>query len=361
MSILNSFTSGETISSDDVDANFSDIASELTNSVAKDGQTTMTGQLKAASGTSSLPGITFGSDTDSGFYRKASDTIGISAGGAEVATLGTSGFVDSNSNTIVGIPSGAMQMYVGTSAPTGWVRANGRTIGDGSSGGTERANADTSTLFSVLWSAYANAQLAIEDSSGVASTRGADAATDYAAHKRLPLPDLRGRGFFGLDDMGNSAASRLGTIITSQTTNGASGGTETHALTEAQLPAHTHGLNSHTHSFSATSGTESQNHTHSGTTSTDGSHNHDYEEATFTGLNVSAGGTNVATALDTETSTTGGAHTHSMTTGNPSATHTHSVSGTTGTPSASVTTSTGSSSAHSNMPPAWLGTFIIKL
>jgi len=45
------------------------------------GDSTMTGQLKAANGTVSLPGITFGSDPNVGFYRIGSDEMGVTIGG----------------------------------------------------------------------------------------------------------------------------------------------------------------------------------------------------------------------------------------------------------------------------------------
>src|SRR3954465_11389264 len=46
-------------------------------------------------------------------------------------------------------------MY-GTGILSGFVRANGRTIGSSTSGATERANADTQALFVYLWGADAN-------------------------------------------------------------------------------------------------------------------------------------------------------------------------------------------------------------
>lgn len=52
-------------------------------------------------------------------------------------------------------------------------------------------------------------------------------------------PDIRGRAFFGLDNMGGTAANRItsgGSSITG-TTIGATGGGETVTLTQAQLPA----------------------------------------------------------------------------------------------------------------------------
>lgn len=258
-------------------------------------------------------------------------------------------------------PTGSVALYVATTAPSGWVRANGRTIGNASSGGTERANADTETLFGILWDSHSNTVLAIQDSAGTATTRGASAADDYAANKRLPLPDFRGRAPFGLDDMGNTAASRLGTIIASSTTNGASGGTETHTLTSTEMPAHVHTGPSHTHTFSGTTSTESATHTHSGTTSSNGAHQHTYDRgAELSGSTASGGGDRLYTNVSTLTGSSG-AHTHTITTGTESANHTHTYSGTTSASGTGDTGSTGSGSAHSNMPPAWLITFIIKL
>jgi hypothetical protein len=78
-----------------------------------------------------------------------------------------------------------------TTAPTGTLATNGGTIGNASSGGTARANADTSALFTVLWSSTTNAELVIQTSAGANTTRGASAAADFAANKRLPLPDIQ--------------------------------------------------------------------------------------------------------------------------------------------------------------------------
>lgn len=140
------------------------------------------------------------------------------------------------------VPVGSVQAYIGPTAPTGWLLCSGGTIGSASSGATSRANADTQTLYELLWAAFANAELPIQDSAGAPSTRGASAAADFAAHKRLPIPDIRGRVIAGKDDMGGTSANRL----TNQTGGlngdlmGATGGAETHTLTEAQMPSHTH-------------------------------------------------------------------------------------------------------------------------
>ncbi len=326
MTAAQTYSTGQTITAAVINANITDIAAELTNSVAKDGQTVMTGQFKAATGTAAAPSITFGADLDTGFYRKSGNEIGIAVGGVEVASINSAGGF---------IPTGAMWQYLGTTAPTGWVRGNGRTIGNASSSATERANADTEDLFTFLWTNFADAQCA------VSSGRGSTAASDYAANKTITLPDLRGRSFFGLDDMGATAAARLGNVVTSQTTNGASGGTETVTLTEAQLAAHTHAVSgntgSHTHSFSATTSSETVT----------------YSDAIRSTVNNAS---NTPYAFDANTGETTASRTSSP--------HTHTVSGTSGSSTASISltsASAGSGSAHSNMPPAWLGTFIIKL
>lgn len=259
---------------------------------------------------------------------------------------------------------GMYQPYAGATAPTGWVRANGRTIGSATSGGTERANADCAELFALLWDTYSNSVLVIQDSAGVGTTRGASASADFAANKRMPLPDLRGRTLVGVDDMGNAAAGRLGTIITDETTLGATGGAETHALSTAELAVHSHTI-AHTHTFSGTSTTESQSHTHSGTTASDGSHTHDftYDTALIAANNVTTPVSAIQTSggANTVTTQSGGAHTHAFTTGNANQTHTHDYSGTTSGSSAANSGNEGSGTAHNNMQPSLLCTWLIKL
>lgn len=136
-------------------------------------------------------------------------------------------------------PVGALVSYIGTTAPSGWLLCDSKTIGNASSGGTARANDDTQTLFELLWNSFADAQAT------VSGGRGSTASADFAANKTITLPDLRGRIPLGKDDMGGSAANR----ITSASTNGANattlggvGGAQTHTLTTAEMPAHTHAI-----------------------------------------------------------------------------------------------------------------------
>lgn len=78
---VNTFTAGTPITAASHNQNWDDVAAEITNSVAADGQTTMTGPLKAASGTAAAPSLSFGSDPDTGAYRRGSNELGFAVGG----------------------------------------------------------------------------------------------------------------------------------------------------------------------------------------------------------------------------------------------------------------------------------------
>lgn len=160
---------------------------------------------------------------------------------------GTESDIGSNTGATV---TGSEEEYWGASpAPTGYVLASGNTIGSASSGATERANADTQNLFTLLWNSTDNTTFPIQTSGGAGTTRGASAAADFAANKRFPLPDKRGRTSAGKDDLGGTAANRItsgGSGITG-TTLGAAGGTETNTLSSPQMPSHTHPISDPTH------------------------------------------------------------------------------------------------------------------
>jgi microcystin-dependent protein len=146
-----------------------------------------------------------------------------------------------DATTVLG--TGDLKARYGTGAHTGWVRANGRTLGSAASGASERANSDCQDLFEYLWGADANLT--------VSTGRGASANADWTANKTIVLPDWRGRVIAGLDDMGNSAAGRLTVSYFGATATvlGAAAGSESHALTEAQLAVHDHNITDpgHTH------------------------------------------------------------------------------------------------------------------
>ena len=112
MSIINSFSANTTIESAKVNANFSDVASEITSSLPRDGQAGMTGQFKAADGTVGAPGWSWSSDPDCGIYRSAANTMAIAG------TLTTNG-----TNKIDAFPAGTALLFQQTAAPTGWTKS----------------------------------------------------------------------------------------------------------------------------------------------------------------------------------------------------------------------------------------------
>lgn len=122
------------------------------------------------------------------------------------------------------LATGDVKTRYGTGILTGFVRANGRTIGSATSGATERANADAQALFEYLWQTDANLT--------VSTGRGASANADWVANKTITLPDMRGRAIAGMDDMGNTSAGRLDF---SSTTLGAVGGNKSVALSSFHM------------------------------------------------------------------------------------------------------------------------------
>lgn len=128
------------------------------------------------------------------------------------------------------LATGDLKVKYGTGTLTGFVRANGLTIGSAVSGGTERANADTQNLFVYLYGADPNLT--------VSGGRTGNALNDFNANKTIALPDWRGQAIGALADMGNTATSLLTSTYfgTSPTVLGAAGGLQNTTLTLAQLP-----------------------------------------------------------------------------------------------------------------------------
>ena len=120
--------------------------------------------------------------------------------------------------------TGDVKLTWKTAADSGWVMMNDGSIGSAASGATTRANADTETLYALLWTNLADAQ------APVSSGRGASAAADFAANKTLTLPLVLGRAL---------AVSGAGATLTSRVL-GLTTGAETHTLVEAEMPSHFH-------------------------------------------------------------------------------------------------------------------------
>jgi microcystin-dependent protein len=107
------------------------------------------------------------------------------------------------------IPPGVVLQYAGLSAPDGWLLCDGSAI--------------SRTVYAGLFAA-------IDTAWGIG-----DGSTTFN------LPDLRGRVWAGNDNMGGSSADRV--TDASADSIGGNMGTETHTLTETEMPSHHHTSN----------------------------------------------------------------------------------------------------------------------
>lgn len=89
--IPNAFTPSTKVRSSEVNANFADVATALSQSLATDGQTGMAGPLKAAAGTQAAPGMTWASELGSGWYRAGANDFRYAVAGADVLKVTASG------------------------------------------------------------------------------------------------------------------------------------------------------------------------------------------------------------------------------------------------------------------------------
>lgn len=135
-------------------------------------------------------------------------------------------------------PKGEITPWISASAVPegGFLFPNGQTIGDASSSGSARANADCQGLFLLLYAQFSNTVCP------VSSGRGASGAADWAAHKNIGLPNLAGRTWIGLDNLGGISDAGVLTATanganTAGQTNGEAIGNESITLTVAKLPA----------------------------------------------------------------------------------------------------------------------------
>jgi hypothetical protein len=181
----------------------------------------------------------------------------------------------------------------GTEFLTGWIKLNGQTIGNAGSGASQRANADTSALFTWIWANCPDAHCP------VIGGRGATAAADFAANKQITVLDMRARMTAGLDDMGNTAAGRLqSSNVTSGggdtvTTPNATGGEANHTITQAQLPSYALPVTDPGHTHNITIGTNNV-FMNGGATAAEIASGTTVTASSTTGVTVNSGGSGAA-------------------------------------------------------------------
>lgn len=88
--------------------NLDAIDTALTAAFLKDGSRAMTGALKVAVGTASAPGLALDGDTDTGFFRKAADQLGVSTGGTERGYFASTGWVGPVVGNVTGNVTGSV-------------------------------------------------------------------------------------------------------------------------------------------------------------------------------------------------------------------------------------------------------------
>lgn len=136
-------------------------------------------------------------------------------------------------NQEIGFETGDVKLTLATTAPAGWVMANDGTIGNAGSGATARANADTEALYTLLWTNVA------DGFAPVTGGRGASAADDFAAGKKIALTRMLGRALAIAGGGSGLSARSLGQYL----------GAETHTLSVGEMPAHDHGLSGSLYAF----------------------------------------------------------------------------------------------------------------
>lgn len=117
------------------------------------------------------------------------------------------------------IPSGALMPYAGSSAPNGWLLCDGSAV----------SRTTYAALFSAIGTSFGNG----------------DGSTTFN------VPDMRGRVPAGIDNMGGSSANR----VTDSAADSVGGdfGSETHTLTESEIPEHNHSIDRRSGGGSGTS------------------------------------------------------------------------------------------------------------
>lgn len=242
-------------------------------------------------GTVAAPGLAFGTEKDSGFYRAGSRDLGLSIAGkrlvryqADVMTVdgrvnATSFAGDGSQLTnlpapIPSFPAGTVMLFAQTAAPTGWTKLsthNNKSLrvvsGTAGSGGSvsfttafSARNVDATVLTQAQMPAHGHSFTASTASAGSHTHTGS--SSDSGGHKHV-VPHTYGDNY---SESGIAWAAATGTT----TDKAGRGNTSTHAnkySSEAGVHRHTMNLDAagaHTHTLTGnsnnTGGTQAHNH-----------------------------------------------------------------------------------------------------
>lgn len=137
-------------------------------------------------------------------------TLAVKAGASiRIVCSGSAFFTVSGAAQVL---AGSMQPWPASTVPSGWLECDGSAV----------SRTTYASLFAVISTTFGSG----------------DGSTTFN------LPDVRGRVIAGEDDMGGSSANRLTGLSggVNGDTLGATGGSESHTLTEAELASHYHNL-----------------------------------------------------------------------------------------------------------------------
>lgn len=149
--------------------------------------------------------------------------LGFTAFGDSLATAADAAAAQA---LLQGWATGDVKLTLATAAPPGWVPMDDGTIGNATSGASNRANADTEDLFTLIHDSIADAWAPV---SGGRTT----AAADFAANKTIALPKALGRSLALAGAGAGLTVRALGETL----------GEETHTLTPAESAALTYSVN----------------------------------------------------------------------------------------------------------------------
>jgi microcystin-dependent protein len=218
----------------------------------------------------------------------------------------------STSSPAPAVPSGTLMHTVASAAPDGWLLLNGQTITNGE------------TLYPDLW---------------------AVAPAAWKSGSSLVLPDWRGRALVGAGQ---------GSGLTNRALN-TTGGAETHQLTVAEMPEHTHVQNEHNHTQN------SHNHTQNSHNHTQNAHTHAPDGGGQFVRNVHPSTSSWQFTSGTgNLNANGGATTAGTTATNNATTATNNATTATNNATTATNQNTGGNGAHNNMQPWAAANLIVK-